>query len=52
MERNVWFLTGEEMKILLSMPDPSTRKGLWDMVLMAVLYDSTARVLENPCCES
>jgi site-specific recombinase XerD len=40
------FLTGEEMKILLSMPAPSTRKGLRDMVLMAVLYDSAARVQE------
>ena len=40
------FLTGEEMKILLSMPDPSTRNGLRDWVLMAVLYDSAARVQE------
>lgn len=40
------FLTGEEMRILLSMPDPSTQKGLRDMVLMAVLYDSAARVQE------
>lgn len=40
------FLTGEEMKILLSMPDSSTRKGFRDMALMAVLYDSAARVQE------
>ncbi len=40
------FLTGEEMKILLSMPAPSTSKGLRDMVLMSVLYDSAARVQE------
>ncbi|MCP4337404.1 MAG: tyrosine-type recombinase/integrase [Desulfobulbaceae bacterium] len=40
------FLTGEEMKILLSMPDYSTSKGLRDMVLMSVLYDSAARVQE------
>jgi len=40
------FLTGEEMKVLLSMPDPSTKKGLRDLVLMAVLYDSAARVQE------
>lgn len=46
VKRVVSFLTGEEMKILLSMPDPSTRKGLRDMVLMAVLYDSAARVQE------
>ena len=46
VKRVVSFLTGEEMKILLSMPDPSIRKGLRDMVLMAVLYDSAARVQE------
>ena len=46
VKRVVSFMTGEEMKILLSMPDPSTRKGLRDMVLMAVLYDSAARVQE------
>ena len=40
------FLTGEEMKILLSMPDSSTIKGFRDMALMAVLYDSAARVQE------
>ena len=40
------FLSGEEMKILLSMPAPSTSKGLRDMVLMSVLYDSAARVQE------
>jgi site-specific recombinase XerD len=42
----VSFLTGEEMKILLSMPDPSNQNGLRDMVLMSVLYDSAARVQE------
>lgn len=40
------FLTGEEMQILLSMPDPSTPGGYRDMVLMSVLYDSAARVQE------
>ena len=40
------FLTGEEMKILLSTPTPSTQNGLRDMALMAVLYDSAARVQE------
>ena len=40
------FLTGEEMRILLSMPAPSIKKELRDMVLMAVLYDSAARVQE------
>ncbi|MCL1981663.1 MAG: site-specific integrase [Clostridiales bacterium] len=40
------FLTGDEMKILLSMPDPSNRNGLRDLVLLALLYDSAARVQE------
>ncbi|MBC8509284.1 MAG: tyrosine-type recombinase/integrase [Chloroflexi bacterium] len=40
------FLTGKEMKILLSMPDASIRKGFRDMAIMAVLYDSAARVQE------
>lgn len=40
------FLTGEEMRILLSMPDPTTQKGLRDMALMVLLYDSAARVQE------
>lgn len=42
----VQFLSGEEMKILLSLPDPSISKGLRDMVLMSLLYDSAARVQE------
>ncbi len=41
------FLTGEEMKILLSMPDPSTRNGLRDLVLLALLYDSAARAMSS-----
>ena len=40
------FLTGDEMRILLSMPDPISRKGLRDLVLLALLYDSAARVQE------
>jgi integrase/recombinase XerD len=40
------FLTGEEMRILLSMPDPSNPDGFRDMTLLAVLYDSAARVQE------
>lgn len=40
------FLTGDEMKALLSAPDSSTMKGLRDMTLMTVLYDSAARVQE------
>lgn len=40
------FLTGDEMRILLSMPDASTRNGLRDLALLALLYDSAARVQE------
>jgi site-specific recombinase XerD len=42
----VSFLTGDEMRILLSMPDPSYRNGLRDMALLTLLYDSAARVQE------
>ena len=40
------FLTGDEMRILLSQPEPSKREGLRDLTLLAVLYDSAARVQE------
>ncbi len=40
------YLTGNEMKILLEQPDLSTRAGRRDLVLMAVLYDTAARVQE------
>lgn len=40
------YLTGDEMKILLEQPDASTRAGRRDLVLMAVLYDTAARVQE------
>jgi integrase/recombinase XerD len=40
------FLTGDEMKILLSQPDASTKGGRRDLVLLVVLYDSAARVQE------
>jgi site-specific recombinase XerD len=40
------FLTGEEMRILLSTPDSSTWNGFRDLTLLAVLYDSAARVQE------
>ena len=40
------FLSGIEMQILLSMPDGTTKRGFRDMTIMAVLYDSAARVQE------
>ena len=40
------FLSGLEMQILLSMPNNTTKGGYRDMTLMAVMYDSAARVQE------
>jgi integrase/recombinase XerD len=40
------YLTGEEVKALLAEPDPATRRGLRDTVLLSTLYDTAARVQE------
>jgi len=40
------YLTGDEMEILLKQPDLSNEKSLRDLLLMAVLYDTAARVQE------
>jgi site-specific recombinase XerD len=40
------FLTANEMKILLEQPDRAYESGKRDLVLMAVLYDTAARVQE------
>lgn len=40
------YLTGDEMKLLLEQPDRTTRGGFRDGVLLAVLYDTAARVCE------
>jgi integrase/recombinase XerD len=39
-------LSGDEVKALLAEPDPATRRGLRDMVLLSTLYDTAARVQE------
>lgn len=39
-------LTGDEVKALLAEPDPTTRRGLRDTVLLSMLYDTAARVQE------
>lgn len=39
-------LTGDEVKALLAEPDPATRRGLRDTVLLSMLYDTAARVQE------
>lgn len=40
------YLTPENLKHLLSMPDTSTPRGRRDLVLLTVLYDTAARVSE------
>lgn len=40
------YLTGDEMWIILSQPDSSTKGGFRDLVLLSVLYDTAARVDE------
>lgn len=42
----VSYLTGDEMRIILSQPDSSTKEGFRDLVLLSVLYDTAARVDE------
>lgn len=38
------YLTGQEMQILLSQPNPSSYEGFRDIVMLSVLYDTGARV--------
>lgn len=40
------YLTVDGIKLLLQQPDPSTRKGLRDLAMLALMYDSAARVSE------
>lgn len=40
------YLTVDEIKLLLQQPDTSTRKGLRDLAMLCLLYDSAARVQE------
>ena len=40
------YLTGDEMRIILSQPDSCTKNGFRDLVLLSVLYDTAARVDE------
>lgn len=40
------YLTGDEMRIILSQPDSSTKSGFRDLVLLSLLYDTAARVDE------
>jgi len=43
---DIGHLTGDEVKALLTEPDPTTRRGLRDTVLLSTLYDTAARVQE------
>lgn len=40
------YLTADSLRLLLSMPDTSTKKGRRNLVLLTVLYDTAARVSE------
>jgi site-specific recombinase XerD len=42
----VSYLTGAEMRMILSQPDSHTKDGFRDLVLLSVLYDTAARVDE------
>jgi len=43
---SVSYLTEEELKILFRQPDVKTKQGRRDLVLLALMYDSAARVAE------
>lgn len=40
------FLTEDDLSVLLAQPDTATRQGLRDLALLALMYDSGARVQE------
>lgn len=42
----VSYLSEEQMKILLSLPDADTKEGFRDQVMLSLLYDTGARVQE------
>lgn len=42
----VSWLSLDEMKLILSMPDPGSGSGLRDLAMLSLLYDSAARVQE------
>ena len=46
VEPAVSWVPVDEMRFLLSMPDPKTEYGLRDLAMLALLYDSAARVQE------
>lgn len=44
--RPVEYLGEAELSALLAQPDPSTRRGLRDLTMLVVLYDTAARIRE------
>jgi site-specific recombinase XerD len=42
----VFYLSSDELKILFSQPDTSSRQGRRDLVLLVLMYDTAARVSE------
>jgi integrase/recombinase XerD len=42
----VFYLSSDELKILFSQPDTSSRQGRRDLVLLILMYDTAARVSE------
>lgn len=53
-KRSMNYLTVEGIKLLLAQPDLSTKKGRRDLTMLALMYDSAARVQEiidlTPSC--
>jgi integrase/recombinase XerD len=53
-KETIAYLTVEAIRLLLLQPDASTRKGLRDLSMLALMYDTGARVQEiidlTPCC--
>jgi len=45
-KRSMNYLTVEGIKLLLAQPDQSTKKGRRDLAMLALMYDSAARVQE------
>ena len=43
---SIEYLSGEEIQCLLAQPDTNSRKGRRDLAILALLYDSAARVQE------
>jgi site-specific recombinase XerD len=45
-QQPVGYLSEQEMRLILAQPNPKTRQGRRDLVLLSVLYDTAARVQE------